>query len=318
VEGRAHLHRPWRHRFALLTTAATLALIFVGGLVTSTGSGLAVPDRPLSYGMLMPPMVGGIFYEHGHRMVAAGVGFLTLVLALWTAFEEPRRGVRRLAWGALAAVVAQGALGGLTVLFLLPRPVSVSHACLAQTFLCIMIALAYATSREWLAGPKLGTDVHGLRRAALLATALVFVQLLTGALTRHLGPGREHPEFALAFGRLLPPLESAPLAIHLAHRAFALVVLAAVVWLLRVARRSGSATLDRPARLALGLALLQAGLGVTAVVTQRSVIPTTAHVAIGAALLGACWFAALRALRRLDPAPAPRAAGSLAGAGVPA
>src|SRR5687768_2266488 len=129
----------WRHRFAVATVAATLALIFIGGLVTSTGSGLAVPDWPLSYGMLMPPMVGGVFYEHGHRMAATFVGFLTTILAVWTSRSEPRAGVRRLAWAALLAVIAQGLLGGLTVKFLLPRPVSVTHACLAQAFFCMVI-----------------------------------------------------------------------------------------------------------------------------------------------------------------------------------
>src|SRR5688572_15926415 len=118
----------WRHRFGVLTAAATVALVFIGGLVTSTGSGLAVPDWPLSYGQLMPPMVGGVFYEHGHRMAATAVGLLTLVLAIWTARVESRPGVRRLAWGALAAVIAQGVLGGLTVIYLLPTPISVTHA----------------------------------------------------------------------------------------------------------------------------------------------------------------------------------------------
>src|SRR5688572_615520 len=160
----------WRHRFAVATVAATLALIFIGGLVTSTGSGLSVPDWPLSYGMLMPPMVGGVFYEHGHRMAATAVGFLTLVLAIWTARAEPRRGVRRLAWAALAAVITQGVLGGLTVIYLLPTPVSVAHACLAQLFFCTMIALATVTSREWIAveaadwqggGPRSGTAPAG-------------------------------------------------------------------------------------------------------------------------------------------------------------
>src|SRR3954463_7376665 len=142
----------WLRRYAKFVAAATLFLIFAGAMVTSTGSGLSVPDWPLSYGMIMPPMVGGVFFEHGHRMVASAVGFLTLVLAIWTARAEPRKGVRWLAWGALAAVVAQGVLGGLTVIFLLPTPISVTHACLAQTFLCLTIALAYATSLEWLAG----------------------------------------------------------------------------------------------------------------------------------------------------------------------
>jgi hypothetical protein len=164
---------PWRHRLSLLLVASTLALIFVGGLVTSTGSGLSVPDWPLSYGMVMPPMVGGVFFEHGHRMVASGVGFLTLVLAVWTARAEGRASLRRLAWVALAAVIAQGVLGGLTVIYLLPTPISVTHACLAQAFFCITIALAYLTSREWLASTTAREDVAGVRGAAVAATAVV-------------------------------------------------------------------------------------------------------------------------------------------------
>src|SRR5687767_13201790 len=153
---------PWRHRFAVGTVAATLVLIFIGGLVTSTGSGLSVPDWPLSYGMLMPPMVGGVFYEHGHRMAATAVGFLTLVLAIWTARRETRPGVRRLAWGALGAVIAQGVLGGLTVIYLLPTPISVAHACLAQLFFCTLVAIATVTSREWIAAETPAEDVSGL------------------------------------------------------------------------------------------------------------------------------------------------------------
>src|SRR5436305_2120230 len=109
---------PLLRHFTKFVAAATLFLIFAGAMVTSTGSGLSVPDWPLSYGMLMPPMVGGVFYEHSHRIVASLVGALTLALALWTARAEARPGVRRLAWAALAAVVAQGVLGGLTVIFL--------------------------------------------------------------------------------------------------------------------------------------------------------------------------------------------------------
>src|SRR4051812_3304147 len=164
---------PWRHRFSLLLVASTLVLIFVGGLVTSTGSGLSVPDWPLSYGMVMPPMVGGVFYEHGHRMVASAIGFLTLVLAIWTARRERRATLRRLAWAALGAVIAQGVLGGLPVMFLLPTPISVTPPCLAQAFFCMTIALAYLTSREYLAATPGREDVAGVRGAAVAATAAV-------------------------------------------------------------------------------------------------------------------------------------------------
>src|SRR3989442_8341676 len=118
------------HRFAVLTAAATFVLLFVGGLVTSTGSGLAVPDWPLSFGQVFPPMVGGILFEHGHRLVAALVGCLTLVLALWIAVGQPRPMVRPPRVLALFAVVLQGVLGGVTVLYKLPLARSVTPACL--------------------------------------------------------------------------------------------------------------------------------------------------------------------------------------------
>lgn len=295
---------PWRHRFAVATAAATLVLIFVGGLVTSTGSGLSVPDWPLSYGMLMPPMVGGVFYEHGHRMAASLVGFLTLVLAVWTARAEARRGVRRLAWAALAAVVIQGVLGGLTVIYLLPTPVSVAHACLAQTFFGIVIALAYATSREWLQPAPAAPDVVGLRGAAVAATAIVCVQLVLGAVMRHIGAGLAIPDFPLAFGGLLPPVATSPVLVHFAHRVGAIAVLAAVAYLFRRARRAGDPRFARLATALLGLVLLQLGLGAATVLTSKAVTPTTLHVAAGAAVLGGCWLATLRAFRLLRPAPA--------------
>ena len=110
----------WLRRFTKFVAASTLFLIFAGAMVTSTGSGLAVPDWPLSYGMLMPPMVGGIFYEHGHRMIAATVGFLTVLQAIWLQVRARKRFLKILGWSAVGAVIAQGVLGGLTVLFLLP------------------------------------------------------------------------------------------------------------------------------------------------------------------------------------------------------
>jgi heme a synthase len=290
------LDAPWRHRLALLTLVATLALIFIGGLVTSTGSGLSVPDWPLSYGMLMPPMVGGVFYEHGHRMAASAVGFLTLVLAVWTWRGEPRLGVRRLAWGALAAVVAQGVLGGLTVIYLLPTPISVTHACLAQTFFCMVIALAYSTSTEWHSASPM-VDSMGLRGAAQLATGVVFFQLFLGAVMRHTGAGLAIPDFPLAFGRLFPPFADTAVVIHFAHRAGALLVTAAIVNLFVRAWRSGDSRFVRPSALVLALTLVQITLGAATVLMAKAVAPTTAHVATGAAILGICFFIALRALR---------------------
>ena len=300
---------PWRHRLSVLLVACTLVLIFVGGLVTSTGSGLSVPDWPLSYGMVMPPMVGGVFYEHGHRMAASAVGFLTLVLAVWTARAEGRPSVRRLAWAALAAVIAQGVLGGLTVIYLLPTPVSVAHACLAQLFFCTVIAIAVATSREWLAAER-AEDNSGLRAAAVAATAAVFVQLVIGAVMRHIGAGLAIPDFPTSFGRWAPPLDSVPVAVHFAHRVGALAVVALLARLVFAARRAADRRFRRPATLLLGLALVQVALGAAIVLTGKAVTPTTTHVAIGAAILGSCFWIALRSLRLLGPRSA-AAAGAL-------
>jgi cytochrome c oxidase assembly protein subunit 15 len=294
----------WRHRFGVLTAVATLFLIFVGGLVTSTGSGLSVPDWPLSYGMLMPPMVGNVFYEHGHRMVASFVGFLTLVLAVWTARAESRAGVRRLAWAALATVVAQGVLGGITVIYLLPTAVSVVHACLAQTFFCIVIALAYVTSREWLGPDAPTTDVPRLRGAAVAAPGIVYVQLMIGAVMRHIGAGLAIPDFPLVFGGVFPPVATVPVLVHFAHRLGALAVLLAAARLFLRARGTADSRLVRLAATLLALVLFQIGLGAATVLTAKAVTPTTLHVATGAAILGGCWLATLRSFRLRGPVPA--------------
>ncbi len=178
----------WLFRFSLLVVCATLFLILAGGLVTSHDAGLAVPDWPTSYGQWFPPMVGNVFWEHGHRMIAGTVGLLTLVLALWVQFRETRKKIKALAWLALALVVIQALLGGLTVILMLPDPVSIAHACLAQTFFCVLIALAYGLST--LPGLKntLFTSEDGisrLRRLLILTVAFIYLQLMLGATARH-------------------------------------------------------------------------------------------------------------------------------------
>ncbi|HJY86901.1 MAG TPA: COX15/CtaA family protein [Candidatus Acidoferrales bacterium] len=179
------------HRFTVFTTACTFLLLVAGALVTSNDAGLAVPDWPLSYGSLMPPMVGGIFYEHGHRVLATFVGFLTILLALWLWRCEPRPGVKRLGLLALGAVVAQGVLGGLTVRFYLPVAISVAHATLAQIFFGTVSSLALFTSAWWQQDlPRL--EDSGTPRICTLArwsVAAIFLQLILGAVFRHRGFG---------------------------------------------------------------------------------------------------------------------------------
>src|SRR3954463_8026608 len=119
---------PWLHRFAVVLAGCTLFLVIAGASVTSNQAGLSVPDWPLSYGKVMPEMKGGVFYEHGHRMIATLVGFLTVILAIWIWRADERPWMRRLGLWALAAVIVQGVLGGMTVKFMLPKPVSIAHA----------------------------------------------------------------------------------------------------------------------------------------------------------------------------------------------
>src|SRR5438034_1055217 len=145
------------HRFAKLVVACTVLLILAGSLVTSHEAGLSVPDWPTSYGWNMftfPPSmwVANIFYEHGHRLIASTVGFLTIILAVWLWLADSRRWLRWFGVAALAAVIAQGVLGGITVRFFLPDAVSTAHAGLAEIFFCMTVAIALFTSPRWLAG----------------------------------------------------------------------------------------------------------------------------------------------------------------------
>ena len=292
------------HRFTVFTALCTTFLIFAGGMVTSTESGLAVPDWPLSYGMFFPPMVGGIFYEHGHRMVASFVGFLTVVLSIWTWKKEPRRWVRGLALGALGAVIAQGVLGGITVLFLLPTPVSVSHAMLAQTFFCMIVAMALFTSPDWKRGLPNAGPRHGspsLPWLCALTTGAIYLQLLLGALMRHTKSGLAIPDFPLALGRIIPPFESASIVIHFTHRLGALLVTTMVSWtLIRIlSEYRNHSRLLRPSLAMAALLCVQLTLGAFTIWTVKGEVVTTFHVVTGATILGVSVLLTLRAFAML-------------------
>jgi cytochrome c oxidase assembly protein subunit 15 len=292
-----------RHRFAVLTACTTGALLFFGALVTSTGSGLAVPDWPLSFGQFFPPMVGGVAFEHGHRLVASVVGCLTIVLAAWMWRREPRAWVRRLAGAALAVVIVQGLLGGLTVLLRLPPVVSVAHGCLAQAFFCMTVILAVCTGSRWRAVPVLRDDPGTPRVAhlALITTAAVYGQLVLGAIVRHTHSGLAIPDFPLAFGRLVPPVFPSPVLIHYLHRLGAVLVAALVAWTaVRIwLHHRAETALVRPMITMLGLLVVQILLGASIVWTRRAILPTTAHVVVGAGVLAAGVVLSVRAARVL-------------------
>src|SRR4029077_13399901 len=181
------MHNVWLHRYTVVVAICTLLLVVAGGLVTSNDAGLSVPDWPLSYGKLMPKMEGGVFFEHGHRMVATTVGLLTIILAIWLWRSDQRRWMRRLGWIALAAVIAQGLLGGMTVIYMLPKTVSISHACLAQLFFSTTVAIALFTSPAWKRGARQVDDAGQpqIRWLAIAAPVCILGQVALGAAARH-------------------------------------------------------------------------------------------------------------------------------------
>ena len=295
------------HLFALLVAASTALLIFAGGMVTSTGSGLAVPDWPNTYGYFLwtfpfKGWVGGVFYEHTHRLIASVVGLLIMALAVWLWRAEPRAWVRRLGYVAVAAVITQGILGGLTVLFYLPDPISIAHAGLAQIVFCLTMTIAVATSPGWKRGYAPGgtsADDRVLQRTALITTALVYLQIIVGATMRHTEAGLAIPDFPLAFGHLIPPEWNAKIAIHFAHRVGAVIVgvmaIATAGHVLYHQRAQRS--LVRGAVLLLALVTVQITLGALTVLSGRQPIINSLHVVTGASVLATILGLTLRAHR---------------------
>lgn len=305
-------HHRWLHRFALLTALVTFCLIWVGGLVTSHGVGMAVPDWPTTYGynMFFFPVsqwLGGIFYEHTHRLVASGVGFLTIILAIWTWAQEERRWLRNLGWIALGAVVLQGVLGGLRVTQMKDE-IGIFHAALAQLFFVLTGAIALFTSPWWQRGsPGKMTIYAGGRFRYLFAavTGLIFVQLVLGASMRHQHAGLAIPDFPLAYGKVWPsadeasverynrdrrevtalnPITAGQIHLQMTHRLAAVAILAAVAWAAgRTRQRLGwGSPLARLAAVWLGLIVVQGALGAFTIWTNKAADIATAHVAVGA------------------------------------
>jgi len=293
-------HSRGLYRFAQVTVVSVFMLIFAGGLVTSTGSGLSVPDWPLSFGKIWPEMTGGVFYEHGHRTIATGVGILTVVLAIWLWKIETRRWLRNLGFLAVIAVIAQGVLGGLTVLLKLPPAVSVSHATLAQSFFCLVIIIAMALSPSWNKMKETGNNTEAtssVPKLTMIAAIAVFVQLILGATMRHLGAGLAIPDFPLALGKVIPPLDNHLVLIHFMHRVGAVVVAALIIITAASihARHRDLPQLTKPASILSVLVLVQIGLGGATVLTLKNAHTTTTHVAVGALILGISVFLAVRA-----------------------
>ena len=316
--------------FSKFTAFSTLILIFAGGLVTSTNSGLSVPDWPNTYGEFMfsfpySKWVGGIFYEHIHRLTASFVGILTLLLSIFLWRFEERKWMHKLGWTALTAVIFQGLLGGLTVLFFLPTAISMTHGILAQSFFCLTIAIAFFLSDEWAKPSPKNLDLidKSIVRWILILTGVIYMQLIFGALMRHTGSGLAVLDFPFSNGEIftLPNSEFLynvnegrfnlgldsvmmyQIYFHLIHRFWALVVVAVgMVLTVKILRyRKNNDYFIIPILFIDLLLLTQIMLAAAVIWSVRAPIITTLHVWTGALLLGSSFLFSLRSVKLFIP-----------------
>ena len=290
-------YSPWLHRTAHLTAGATFLLIVIGGIVTSTDSGLAVPDWPTTFGynMFLYPlseMVGGILYEHSHRLMGSLVGILTIALLVMILAKDSRKWLKWLGLAALIAVSVQGVLGGLRVTQI-NRNFAIVHACLAQAFFALLYGIVWFTSQDWWAD-KTETPIRrgevsspALRRLSLMTTGFIYIQLIFGAILRHTGSRLD------------------------AHLIFAFLVALHIFLLARriLAINGGAPKIGQTLPLLLlGLLAVQLMLGTGAFfakltafgetfATALTVTITTAHVAVGALMLVTSFVLTLKIYR---------------------
>jgi heme a synthase len=304
----------WLSRFVWFTTVATLLLICSGGMVTSKGVGLAVPDWPTTFGynMFLFPVskwVGGIFFEHTHRLIASTVGFLTIILAFWLWRRENRRWVRTLGFIALGAVILQGILGGLRVT-MLKDEIGIFHACLAQAFLGLLVFIGLVTTAIWRTLPNAVIAPRNfslLKTIVLLTTSAVYLQLALGATMRHQHRDLAILDFPTANGAWIPDTSEKALAtintwrdtrgfsdvtafqiwLQMAHRFGALLVSLGVIAVCYLVRRNARqiAVLNRLSLLWVVFLFVQLTLGGWTIWSNKAADIATAHVAVGAAML---------------------------------
>ena len=321
---------------------ATLLLICSGGMVTSKNVGLAVPDWPTTFGynMFLFPVskwVGGILFEHTHRLMGSLVGFLTIILAVWLWLSEDRRWVRNLGVIAVVGVILQGILGGLRVTMMKDQ-IGIFHACVAQAFLGLLVFIALVTTQFWRSLPNRLVGLQGfspIKTLAVAITVAIYIQLALGATMRHQHRDLAILDFPTANGAWLPDTSVTALAkinawrdaralsdvtafqiwLQMAHRFLALIIAIAIiafcVRVLREARRS--AVLQRLSIFWVALILCQIALGGWVIWSNKAADVATAHVALGAVMLSfgvsisaICWRVSQRQTGRARPPGAPK------------
>ena len=298
-------------RFAALTAAVTFILLIIGGIVHGTGSSLACPDWPLCHGSLFPEMTGGVEFEHSHRILGMGVGLLTIaVLAFCVANRKSDRGLPALGGVALAAVIVQGVLGGLTVIYKLPTLVSWAHLSLSMAFFSLLIYIAVRSRRS----PDGATAIAPRTRLWIgVATAAVYLQIVLGGLVRHTGAGLACLDVPFCNGDVWQSTWHATAKLQMVHRFFGalvgVLVIAAAVKAFRAAR--GARRVRALALAAPALVLIQITLGLLSVTSMLGLFEVTAHLGGGALLLANMWILFLvtrpAPVRSEAPVPGPLA-----------
>src|SRR5215472_11737287 len=331
----------WLNRFAWLTCVATLLLICSGGMVTSKNVGLAVPDWPTTFGynMFLFPVsrwVGGILFEHTHRLMGSLVGFLTIILSVWLWLREERRWVRNLGLIAVVGVLSQGILGGLRVTMMQDQ-IGIFHACVAQAFLGLLVYIALVTTQFWrsLIGQVVDLPkISPIKTLAIAITVAIYVQLALGATMRHQHRDLSILDFPTANGAWIPDTSATALAkinawrdaralsnvdafqiwLQMAHRFMALIIFIGVTaFCFRVRRdASGFETLARLSLFWVGLVFCQIALGAWVIWSNKAADVATAHVALGAVMLSfgvsistICWQISQTQVGRARPPGAP-------------
>jgi heme a synthase len=339
---RGRRYSSWLNRFAWLTCVATLLLICSGGMVTSKNVGLAVPDWPTTFGynMFLFPVskwVGGILFEHTHRLMGSLVGFLTIILAVWLWLGDDRRWVRNLGAIAVVGVILQGILGGLRVTMMKDQ-IGIFHACVAQAFLGLLIFIALVTTKFWLsiADRHFGLQKFSPNKALAIAiTVAIYVQLMLGATMRHQHRDLAILDFPTANGAWLPDTSATALAkinawrdgralsdvtafqiwLQMAHRFLALIIAIAVIaFCARIwTYAHASASLKRLSALWAALVLCQIALGTWVIWSNKAADVATAHVALGAVMLSfgvsisaICWRISQRETDRARQTSTPK------------
>lgn len=300
--------------FTIALVVATWLLLFVGAMVTSTNSGLSVPDWPTTFGqnMFLYPlseMKGGIFFEHGHRLFASAIGFMAMVNAFFLGGRSANLTLRYTSYFALVLVIAQGVLGGLTVRMQLPTAVSSAHGGMAQLFFLTTLFMAVMASRTWQQNsstttPGFAWSGRGVKVAALFL-GLGYLQILVGAVMRHSYAGLAIPTFPMAFGGWWPTFWNFGMVLHVLHtRILPLILTLAVIWVMQTSWKSPHALVRLGTKFLLACFIAQVTLGAYVIWTFKSPTITSLHVATAAGVLGSALFILLWA-GRLESAQRP-------------